>query len=108
MERHLRTTTSATITGSRMRQAAASGSIAPGSIGRMRRHAGSCTGSSRDVMTPYAELQVTSNFSFLRGASHPDELVKRARELGHGAIAITDRHSLAGVVRAYKAAETVG
>ncbi len=52
----------------------------------------------------YAELDVTSNFSFLRGASHPDELVYRAAELGHRAIAITDVNSLAGVVRAHEAA----
>ena len=51
----------------------------------------------------YAELCVTSNFTFLRGASHPEELVTRAAELGLGAIAITDRNSLAGVVRAYSA-----
>ncbi|NSX56891.1 error-prone DNA polymerase [Parasulfitobacter algicola] len=51
----------------------------------------------------YAELCVTSNFTFLTGASHPEELVTRAAELGLGAIAITDRNSLAGVVRAYAA-----
>ena len=52
----------------------------------------------------YVELQVTSNFSFLRGASHPEELVAEAVKLGHRAIAITDRNTLAGVVRAHKAA----
>ena len=51
----------------------------------------------------YAELCVTSNFTFLTGASHPEELVTRAAELGLAAIAITDRNSLAGVVRAYSA-----
>jgi len=56
----------------------------------------------------YAELQVTTNFSFLRGASHPDELVLTAAALGHSAIAITDRNSLAGVVRAHHAAKQVG
>ena len=56
----------------------------------------------------YAELQVTSNFSFLRGASHPDELVRTAAALGHQAIAITDGNSLAGIVRAHHAAKTVG
>jgi error-prone DNA polymerase len=51
----------------------------------------------------YAELCVTSNFTFLTGASHPEELVARAAELGLAAIAITDRNSLAGVVRAHVA-----
>ncbi|WP_417688156.1 error-prone DNA polymerase [Roseibium sp.] len=51
----------------------------------------------------YAELCVTSNFTFLTGASHPEELVVRAMELGLSAIAITDHNSLAGVVRAYRA-----
>ncbi|WP_336470004.1 error-prone DNA polymerase [Candidatus Halocynthiibacter alkanivorans] len=51
----------------------------------------------------YAELCVTSNFTFLTGASHPEELVTRAAALGLAAIAITDRNSLAGVVRAYAA-----
>ncbi len=51
----------------------------------------------------YAELCTTSNFTFLTGASHPEELVTRAAELGLAAIAITDRNSLAGVVRAYSA-----
>ena len=53
----------------------------------------------------YAELQVTSNFSFLEGASHPEELVTAAKALGYRAIAITDRNSLAGVVRAHEAAK---
>ncbi|MGR3761748.1 error-prone DNA polymerase [Roseobacteraceae bacterium NS-SX3] len=51
----------------------------------------------------YAELCVTTNFTFLTGASHPEELVTRAAELGLAAIAITDRNSLAGVVRAWTA-----
>src|SRR5262245_56688996 len=51
----------------------------------------------------YAELQVTTNYSFLRGGSHPGELVYRAIELGHTAIGIADRNTLAGVVRAYAA-----
>ncbi|MCB1352346.1 MAG: error-prone DNA polymerase [Rhodobacteraceae bacterium] len=51
----------------------------------------------------YAELCVTSNFTFLTGASHPEELMLRAAELNLEAIAITDRNSLAGVVRAYSA-----
>ncbi len=58
-----------------------------------------------EAMRPrtYAELCVSSNFTFLTGASHPEELVIRAVELGLDAIAITDRNSLAGVVRAYSA-----
>ena len=51
----------------------------------------------------YAELCVTTNFTFLTGASHPEELVLRAAELGLEAIAITDRNSVAGVVRAWSA-----
>src|SRR5689334_2259232 len=51
----------------------------------------------------YAELHCITNFSFLEGASHPDELVSRAGELGYHALAITDRNSLAGVVRAHTA-----
>jgi error-prone DNA polymerase len=52
----------------------------------------------------YAELHCLTNFSFLRGASHPEELVKRAVELGYAALAITDECSVAGVVRAHVAA----
>src|SRR5687767_4133823 len=56
----------------------------------------------------YAELDVTSNFSFLRGASHPDELVYTAAQLGYRAIAITDHHTLAGAARAHAAAKSCG
>jgi len=56
----------------------------------------------------YTELQVTSNFSFLRGASHPDELVEQAAEYGYTKIAITDRNTLAGIVRAHAAARAKG
>jgi error-prone DNA polymerase len=52
-------------------------------------------------MTAYAELAVTTNFSFLRGASHPQEMVQTADELGLAAIGIADRNSFAGVVRAF-------
>src|ERR1700689_5093492 len=52
-------------------------------------------------MTAYAEFAVTTNFSFLRGASHPEEMVAAADELGLAAIGIADRNSFAGVVRAY-------
>ena len=57
---------------------------------------------------PYAELLTTSNFTFLTGASHPDELVARAKELGHSAAAICDLHTLAGIVRAHVAAKEHG
>jgi error-prone DNA polymerase len=52
-------------------------------------------------MTVYAEIGVTTNFSFLRGASHPQEYVQRASKYGMYAIGIADRNTLAGVVRAY-------
>src|SRR5262245_42225318 len=51
----------------------------------------------------YAELDVTTNFSFLRGGSHPEELVATAKALELEAIAVTDRNTLAGVVRAHLA-----
>ena len=58
---------------------------------------------------PYAELHCTSNFSFLESGSHPEELVRRAHELGYEAIAITDRSTLSGIVRAHGAArQTAG
>ncbi|MBL8797941.1 MAG: error-prone DNA polymerase, partial [Planctomycetia bacterium] len=56
----------------------------------------------------YAELHCRTNYSFLEGASHPEELVQRAAELGYAALAITDRESLAGVVRAHVAARASG
>ncbi|MBC7688482.1 MAG: error-prone DNA polymerase [Aquabacterium sp.] len=56
----------------------------------------------------YTELQITSNFSFLRGASHPEEMIEQAAALGYTAIAITDRNSLAGIVRAHTAAKKNG
>src|SRR5260221_3383538 len=59
-------------------------------------------------MTGYAELQVTSNFSFLRGGSHPEELAVTAAALGHAAFTVTDRNSLAGIVRGHKAAQEAG
>ncbi len=54
-------------------------------------------------MTQFAELQVTTNYSFLRSGSHPGELALQALDLGHTAIGIADRNTLAGVVRAYAA-----
>ena len=59
-------------------------------------------------MTDYVELQVTTNFSFLRGASHPEELVTRAAALGLRGLAVADRNTLAGVVRAHAAAREHG
>ncbi|MGF1544096.1 MAG: error-prone DNA polymerase [Parvularculaceae bacterium] len=59
-------------------------------------------------MTPYAELAVATNFSFLRGASHAGELVARAAALGLAAIGVADRNTLAGVVRAHVAAKEAG
>lgn len=57
------------------------------------------------MLPDYAELHCCTNFSFLRGASHAEELVARAAELGYAALAITDACSLAGVVRAHVAAK---
>jgi len=57
------------------------------------------------VLTPYAELHCLTNFSFLRGASHPEELVERARAQGYAALAVTDECSVAGAVRAHLAAK---
>ena len=57
-------------------------------------------------MSAYAELQTTTNFSFLRGASHPHELVNTAAELGLQGIGVTDRNTLAGVVRVWSAAKS--
>lgn len=60
------------------------------------------------VCPQYAELHCLSNFSFLRGASHPEELVARAADLGYSALAITDECSFAGLVRAHSAAKQHG
>lgn len=60
------------------------------------------------VLPRYAELHCTSNFSFLEGGSHPEELVTRAAALGYEAIAITDRAMLTGIVRAHGAAKQTG
>ena len=59
-------------------------------------------------MTGYAELQVTTHFSFLRGASSADELFAAAAALGIDALGVVDRNSLAGIVRAWEAAKTTG
>jgi len=56
----------------------------------------------------YTELHITSNFSFLRGGSHPEELVEQAAALGYTELAITDHNTLAGIVRAHVAAKKAG
>jgi error-prone DNA polymerase len=61
-------------------------------------------GFSANEMLRYAELHCLSNFTFLRGASHPGEQVKQAAELGYSGLALTDECSLAGVVRAHSVA----
>jgi error-prone DNA polymerase len=59
-------------------------------------------------MSRYAELQITSHFSFLRGASSCEELFAHAALLGIGALAVVDRNSLAGIVRAHEASKVTG
>src|SRR6188768_809213 len=56
----------------------------------------------------YTELQITTNFSFLRGASHPEEMVEQAAAYGYRTLAITDRNTFAGIVRAHVAAKKAG
>src|SRR5215469_13308789 len=99
---------SAITTGSRTRRGGASGCSGRVSTPATTSRAGLSMASFPESVPQYAELQVTTNFSFLRGASHPDELVMTAAALGHRAIAITDRNSVAGLVRAHHAAKTVG
>lgn len=60
------------------------------------------------MTTRYAELHALSNFTFLRGASHPEELVETAAALGYEALAITDECSMSGIVRAHAAAKEAG
>ena len=60
------------------------------------------------MLPAYAELHCLSNFTFLRGASHPEELVERAQALGYAALALTDECSIAGIVRAHLAAQAAG
>ena len=59
-------------------------------------------------MSGYVELQVTSHFSFLRGASSCEELFAHSALLGIGALAVVDRNSLAGIVRAHEASKVTG
>ncbi|WP_042271251.1 error-prone DNA polymerase [Paraburkholderia heleia] len=66
------------------------------------------TTSGFGALPAYAELQCVSNFSFLHGASHADDIAARAAQLGYAAIAVTDECSLAGVVRAHVEAKTAG
>jgi error-prone DNA polymerase len=89
-------------------------------MGRILTTGGRCGGQPRQnyrisirytggiVLPPYAELHCLTNFSFLRGASHPEELVGRAHALGYAALAVTDECSLAGAVRAHLAAKEAG
>jgi len=63
---------------------------------------------SAEQLPDYAELHCLSNFTFLRGASHPEELAKKAFAQGYQALALTDECSLAGVVRAHLAAQATG
>ncbi len=65
-------------------------------------------GVSALALPDYAELHCVSNFSFQRGASHPQELVERAAALGYRALALTDECSVAGVVRAHGRAKALG
>src|SRR5689334_10551479 len=60
------------------------------------------------MLPAYAELHCLSNFSFLRGASSPEELAERAHALGYAALAITDECSVSGTVRAHFAAKEAG
>src|SRR5690349_3263002 len=60
------------------------------------------------AIPPYAELWCLSNFSFLRGASQPEELVRRAHKLEYAALALTDECSMAGMVRAHVEAKQLG
>ena len=62
----------------------------------------------QDAVPSYAELHCISNFTFLRGASHPEELVAHASKLGYTALALTDECSVAGAVRAHVAAREHG
>jgi error-prone DNA polymerase len=63
---------------------------------------------SSSALPDYAELQIYSHFTFLRGASAPEQLVQRAWQLGYKAVAITDECTLAGVVRAHVTAKELG
>src|SRR5204862_3142287 len=102
------TTSPATTSSPACRTKRSCGSIASGAA----KEDGICTALSPEAMysplPAYAELHCLSNFTFLRGASHPEELVERAKALGYEALALTDECSLAGVVRAHVAAKECG
>src|ERR1700720_2253851 len=104
----VRSMRSAITIGSRTRRDGASGCSGRVCTAMTARRTGLSMASFPERVPRYAELQVTTNFSFLRGAAHPDELVMTAAALGHQAIAITDRNSFAGIVRAHHAAKEVG
>ncbi len=59
-------------------------------------------------MSTYVELQVTTNYSFLRGASHPEELMAQARAMGHATLAVTDHNTLGGIARSHQRAREAG
>jgi len=87
------------------------GKLVPHPLRSPREGVAVCAGDGREGSTArrrYAELCVTSNATFLTGASHPEEYVARAVELGYEAVAITDLHTLGGVVRAHVAAKGLG
>ena len=65
-------------------------------------------GGSGGGVARYVELEAISNYSFLRGASHPEELVRQAAELGLEALGVADHDSLAGAVRVHAAARAAG
>ncbi|MDQ9170385.1 error-prone DNA polymerase [Oxalobacteraceae bacterium R-40] len=71
-------------------------------------HSSSLPPAQAPGLPDYAELQCVSNFTFLRGASHPEELAERATQLGYSALALVDECSLAGVVRAHTEAKKLG
>ena len=75
----------------------------PGKPAGARTDEGDGAGGTVPLGPRYAELAAVSNFSFLTGASHPEELVERAGELGYHAVGIADTNTLAGVVRAHAA-----
>ena len=66
-----------------------------------------CSCFVHDAAMPFAELSVTSNFTFLTGASHPEEMMRRAADLGLPALAIADENSVAGIVRAHVEAREI-